>query len=92
MCVAIYWAVETSTCILHKQCRRREARHSEKMMKSLSSKEMYLYYLFLDSALLPLMEFNTLFQSDESKIVVVSEEIERFLRAILGRFVQPRVV
>ena len=60
--------------------------------KSLASEEMYLYYLFLDSAHLPLMEFNTMCQSDETKNGVMSEEIKHLLWFILGRFAQPRVI
>ena len=62
-------------------------------LKSLASEEMYLNYLFLDFALLQLMEFNAMcHESDETKNGVMSEEITCLLRSIFGRFAQPRVI
>ncbi|XP_033744260.1 zinc finger BED domain-containing protein 5-like [Pecten maximus] len=58
----------------------------------LSNPEMHMYFHFLRFILPFLMEFNTMFQADETRLPYLGQEIRLLLRKLLGKFVQAKVI
>lgn len=61
----------------------------------LSNPEMRLYFNFISFILQPLNDFNSLFQTDESRIGYLKDEISQItilLRKFMGKFVKAKVI
>ena len=64
----------------------------KRVAMNLNNTEFLLYMHFLNFILGPLNTFNTLFQSEESKIVILHDEMTRLVQSTLTKFVKARVV
>ena len=58
----------------------------------LSNPEMKLYFQFLEFIMVPMTEFNTLFQSEETQIGVLVPECKRLLRKFMAKFVTMQLI
>ena len=64
----------------------------KRIASSLKSTEVLLHMHFLDFILGPLNTFNTLFQSEESKVVVLHDEMAHLMQSMLTKFVKACII
>jgi hypothetical protein len=85
-----HWPALTSYFMSHRDVEKpgRVKRSAE----LLSDTKMRLTYLFLDYVLVPLNEFNTTFQADESMVGYLMVEMKRLLKKFLAKFVLNAVI
>ncbi|XP_060074370.1 zinc finger protein 862-like [Ylistrum balloti] len=58
----------------------------------LSNSEMLLYFHFLQFILPFLVEFNTMFQADDTRLPYLGKEMQQLLRKLLGKFVLAKTI
>ena len=84
------WLALKSYFLSHEDVEK--AGHVKRIASSLKSTEVLLYMHFLDFILGPLNTFNTLFQSEQSKVVVLHDEMAHLIQSILTKFVKARIM